>query len=740
MHNFNIIKKSITSCGRELTVETGRMAKQANGAVLVTYGQTTALVTATMGKEPNLGTDFFPLTVDFIEKMYAAGKIPGGFFKRESKPSTDATLNARQIDRAIRPLFPEGFRNPVHIVINILSYDCVNDTAIVGMLGASLALAISDIPFDGPIAGVLVGYIDDELVVNPYLDVLKEKSKLNLSIAGSDHSICMIESAAHELHEDIMLEAVFTGHEEIKKIVAMQKEFILEAGKEKITPILDVVPTEIMNKVEAKFADKVAVAAMVKGKHERQDAFDAVEAEMVEFFTAENAEEYTGNVRFFALAFHELIRRYVRDSILHHKLRADGRDLDELRDITCEIDVLPIVHGTALFTRGETQSLGALTLGGGSSEQIIDNLETEHKKAFYLHYNFPPFSVGEAGRMGPTGRRELGHGNLAERALLPILPSKDVFPYTMRIVAETLESNGSSSMASVCSGCLAMMAAGVPIKAPVAGIANGLIMEGDEYVVLTDIMGLEDHLGDMDFKVAGTREGITAMQMDIKIKGITKDIMKIALEKANKARNQILDVMAATISEPRAELSPTAPRIESFKVPIDKIGEIIGPAGKMIKSIIEKAQVQVDIQDDGTVRILSPDGASIEKAKKMIYGITHEPEIDEQFSGPVTRIEAYGVFVKILDGLKEGMVHVSQMHTSRINHPLDMVKLGDIVNVKVIGMEKGKIALAMKGLPGNPEPDPNAPPQPYEPSSRDRDRGPSRPFNGRGDRNDRNRR
>ena len=742
MHDFKIITRSMEFCGKTLSVETGRMAKQAGGAILVTYGKTTVLATATMGKTAFLDSDFFPLTVDYIEKMYASGKIPGGFFKREAKPTTDATLNARLIDRAIRPLFPDGFRNPIHVVINVLSYDGENDAAMLGMLGASLALSISEIPFHGPIAGVSVGYIDDEIVVNPLKKDINEKSRLNLSVAGSDVSICMIESAASELPEQVMLDAVFTGHEEIKKLVAMQKEFIAEAGKEKIVPELYLVPEEIMNRMESDFAEKVAAAAIIKGKHERQDAFDAAEAEMVAKYTEEHGEEYTTNVRFYADAFHELIRRFVRDSILYKHVRADGRDMDELRDITCEIDVLPIVHGSALFTRGETQSLGTVTLGGGTDEQVIDGLEDEYKKQFYLHYNFPPFSVGEAGRMGPTGRRELGHGNLAERALIPVLPDREIFPYTMRIVSDILESNGSSSMASICSGALAMMAAGVPIKSPVAGIANGLIMEGNDYVVLTDIQGLEDHLGDMDFKVAGTREGITAMQMDIKIEGITKDIMRTALDKANKARIQILDVMQQTIAEPRPELSPTAPRIEAFKVPTDKIGEIIGPSGKMIKSIIEKAQVQIDIQDDGTVRILSPDKDSIDKAKRMIQAIAVEPKFGEEFSGVVSRIEAYGAFVKILDGVKEGMVHVSQMHTARINHPSDMVKLGDVVNVKVIESEKGKLSLSMKGLPGNPQPDPNAPaytpPPPGQNRDRGGDRGSGNRFGNRG--GDRNRR
>lgn len=736
MHNFNIVSREIDLCGRKLYVETGRMAKQANGSVFIKYGDSAVLVTATMGKEPAENQDFFPLTVDYIEKMYASGKIPGGFFKREAKPTTSATLSARVIDRSIRPLFPDGFRYPVHVVLNVLAYDGVNDPQVLGILGASLALGISDIPFHGPIAGCTVGYIDGQLVVNPSISDLEGSSKLNLSVGGSASSVVMIESAAQELDEELMLDAVYTGHEEIKKLCALQDDFISEAGKAKVEVILIRIPEEIISRVEADFGSRIAEAAVIFGKQERQDAFDAAEAEMLEKYLAADGEEvFAEKEKWYKDAYEELIRRYVRESILKKHHRVDGRGLDDIRDITCEIDVLPIVHGSALFTRGETQSLGAVTLGGGSDEQVIDGLEIEYKKHFYLHYNFPPFSVGEAGRMGPTGRRELGHGNLAERALKAVLPDREAFPYTLRIVADTLESNGSSSMASICSGCLAMMAGGVPIKAPVAGIANGLIMEGSDYVVLTDIMGLEDHLGDMDFKCAGTRQGITAMQMDIKVEGITKDIMRIALQKANTARNRILDIMRDCIAEPREDLAPTAPRIEAFKVPVDKIGEIIGPSGKMIKSIIEICQVEIDISDDGTVRILSPNKDSIMKAKDMIRGIAVEPEIGQEFEGPVTRIEPYGVFVKILGGVKEGMVHVSQMHTSRVEHPEDMVKLGDIVHVKSLGSEKGKLSLTMKGVEGNPEPRPGQPRERSYPPRRDdrggdRDRRPQ----GRGDR------
>ncbi len=707
MHNFNIISREIDFCGRKLYVETGRMAKQANGSVYIRYGDTAVLVTATMGKDPAENQNFFPLTVDYIEKMYASGKIPGGFFKREARPTTQATLSARVIDRAIRPLFPDGFRNPVHVVLTVLAYDGITDPEVLGIFGASLALSISDIPFHGPIAGVTVGYIDEQFVVNPTIEDLNERSRLNLAVGGSATSVVMIESAADQLSEEVMLDAVYTGHEEIKKLCALQEDMVREVGKEKVEVELVSIPEEILAKVEADYGADIAQNAVIIGKQERQDAFDATEEAMMEKYLEQDGEElFEENEPWYKEAYEEIIRRYVRDSILHKHLRVDGRGLDEVRDITCEIDVLPVVHGSALFTRGETQSLGTLTLGGGSDEQIIDGLEEEYKKGFLLHYNFPPFSVGEAGRMGPTGRRELGHGNLAERALKAVLPKKEDFPYTVRIVAETLESNGSSSMASICSGCLAMMAGGVPIQAPVAGIANGLIMEDGKYVVLTDIMGLEDHLGDMDFKCAGTREGITAMQMDIKIEGITKDIMRIALQKANVARHHILDLMHECIEAPRDDLAPTAPRIEAFKIPVDKIGEVIGPSGKMIKSIIEECGVEIDINDDGVVRILSPDKASIMKATEMVKGIAIEPEIGEEFSGPVTRIEPYGVFVKILGGVREGMVHVSQMHTSRIEHPEDMVKLGDIVNVRSLGSERGKLALTMKGVPGNPEPQP----------------------------------
>ena len=704
MHNFNIVKKTMEIAGKQLTFETGRMAKQANGSVFITYGGTSILVAATASKEPKEGTDFFPLTVDFIEKMYASGKIPGGFFKREAKPSTDATLSARLIDRAIRPLFPEGFRNAVHVVITVLSFDGINHPGNLGILGASAALSISDIPFNGPIAGVTVGIIDEEIVVNPELDKI-EKSNLELDVAGTESSIVMIEAGASEVTEEQMMDAIYIGHETIKGIIGFQKEFIAEAGKEKMEIVLDLVPDDIQKRVENDFGKAVEVSAKIHGKLERYEAFENTKTEMLEKYKAEDDEEtFTANERYYKNAYEDLIKKFVRNAILKDNHRVDGRGMDDIREITCEIDVLPQVHGSALFTRGETQSLGVITLGTERDEQVIDALGEEYKKSYFLHYNFPPFSVGEAGFMRGPGRRELGHGALAERALKPMMPSKDEFPYTIRVVSEILESNGSSSMATVCSGTLSMMAAGVPLKKPVAGIANGLIMEGNDFVVLTDIMGLEDHLGDMDFKVTGTKDGITAMQMDIKIEGITKEIMAIALEKAKTARLFILDKITETIPECRKELAASAPRIETLNVAQDKIGMIIGPGGKMIKHIIEETGVDINIDDDGRISIASPDKVSIDKARNFISNIVNDPEMYKVYDGIVTRIEPFGAFVKFMSDTKEGLVHISQLHSARINRVEDMLKLGDKVRVKYVGLDRGKVKLSMKEVEGNPKP------------------------------------
>jgi len=730
MHNFDIKKQTIRLNDLELTLETGRMAKQANGSVFITYGETSILVTATASKEPREGTDFFPLTVDFIEKMYASGKIPGGFFKREARPSTNATLNARLIDRAIRPLFPDGFRNAVHVVITVLSYDGIMNPAYVGILGASAALSISDIPFNGPIAGVGVGIINNEFVVNPTTEQLVE-STLELDVAGSESSIVMIEAGAKEVSEEEIKGAIYFGHRTIKELIELQNKLIKDASKEKIEIKLDTVPEEILTRVSSDFSKKIETNSKIMGKLERYEAFDNTKNDMLKKYLAEEGEEkFIENERYYKKAYDELIKKSVRHTILFDNQRVDGRGLDDIRDITCEIDVLPYIHGSALFTRGETQSLGTITLGTDRDEQIIDGLGEEYKKGYFLHYNFPPFSVGEAGFMRGPGRREYGHGALAERALLPVIPEKEDFPYTIRIVSEILESNGSSSMATVCSGTLALMAAGVPIRKPVAGIANGLIMEGDKFVVLTDIMGLEDHLGDMDFKVTGTKDGITAIQMDIKIEGITEEIMEIALNKALSARLYILDKINETISEPRKDLAATAPKIEIVKVDQKKIGTIIGPGGKMIKSIIEETKADISIDDDGFVSVSSHDLDAIQKAVKIINDIVNDPIINNIYEGTVTRVESYGAFVKIMSNTKEGLVHISELHTSRINRVEDMVKLGDKVKTKCIGMQEGKIKLSMKGVEGNPEPTPSTGNYTPRRDSRDYKRNDNRKFHG----------
>ena len=740
MHNFNIIKKSIEIAGRTLTMETGRMAKQANGAVFITYGDTSVLVTATASKEPREGTDFFPLTVDYVEKMYASGKIPGGFFKREARPSTNATLNARLIDRPIRPLFPEGFRNAVHVVITVLSFDGENDPGVLGILGASAALSISDIPFHGPVSGISVGLINDEFVINPTISQIVE-SELELSVAATDSSIVMIEAGAKEISEEKMKAAIYEGHKTIKELVALQEELVKEAGKKKMEVVLDLIPEDIMTMVTNDFEAKVKEASVILGKLERSSAFDAILAEMLEKYSTElSEEEYAGKTTYFKKAHKGLIKKSVRHAILYNNHRADGRKMDDIRPITCEIDVLPRVHGSALFTRGETQSLGTVTLGTDRDKQIIDGIGVEYKKPYYLHYNFPPFSVGEAGFMRGPGRRELGHGALAERALLPMIPSQEEFPYTLRLVSEILESNGSSSMATVCSATLALMAAGVPLKKPVAGIANGLIMEGDDYCVLTDIMGLEDHLGDMDFKVTGTVDGITAMQMDIKVEGISEDVMQIALDKAKVARLYILGKIVECIAEPRADVADTAPRIESLKIDPDKIGAVIGSGGKMIKHIIEVSGAGVDISDDGTVSVSSADASSIKTAMSIIKDIVTDAEVGAVYAGTVSRIEAYGAFVKFMSETKEGLVHISELHSGRINSVSDMLKLEDKVNVKCIGYDRGKVKLSMKGVEGNPEPkEGSVSTGNYEhkprTDSNDRDRNNDRDRRPRGDRN-----
>jgi polyribonucleotide nucleotidyltransferase len=723
-----IIKKTFELAGRTLTAEAGKMARQANGSVFLQYGDTAVLAAVTMSKTASDNMDFFPLTVDYVEKMFAAGKIPGGFFKREAKPSTQATLTSRVIDRAIRPLFPDGFRNSVHVVITTLSYDEKNDPRMLGLIGASLALTISDIPFNGPIAAVSVGMFDDVLRVNPFVTDMDD-SKLDLTVAGSEKSVVMIEGGAEEVNEETMMEAIYKGHEVIKELVAFQNDFAAGIAKPKLEVTLKTIPEDLIAQVYEEYGSEVKETTKIVKKLERSERLDEIKKTMLEKFEQElDEKDYSEKEPQLKEAFKTIVSRFFRDAAVKEGRRVDGRGFDEIRPIRCEIDVLPRVHGSALFTRGETQSICVVTLGSATDEQIIDGLEEEYKKPFFLHYNFPPFCVGEAGFLRGPGRRELGHGALAERALDAVMPTKDDFPYTIRIVSDILESNGSSSMATVCGGSLALMAAGVPIKKPVAGVANGLIVEDGKTIILTDITGTEDHLGDMDFKVTGTRDGITAVQMDIKVEGITKEVMLDALNRSRVSRLSILDIMDKVISAGREELSPYAPRIETIKVDVDKIGTVIGPGGKMIKSIIETTKVSIDINDDGTINIASPDGAAIEKAKAMIHDLVAEPEINEVYEGKISRIEPYGAFVKFMGGCKEGLVHVSQIHYARVENVSDYMKVGDTVMVRYTGSDRGKVQLTMKGVPGNEELNKNIKENPGTPSDRpprddNRDRG-----------------
>ncbi|MGM0507660.1 MAG: polyribonucleotide nucleotidyltransferase [Fusobacteriota bacterium] len=686
--------------GRTLKVESGQVARQADGAVLVTYGGTTVLATVVGEKEPKKGTNFFPLTVDFIEKMYAAGKIPGGFFKREARPSTKATLTARLIDRPIRPLFPDGYKNAVHIVLTVLSYDGVNTPDILGMIGASTALIISDIPFTEPVGGINVGYIDNEIVINPTPEQL-EMSDLELSVAGTKDAVTMVEAGANEISEDLMLEAIMKGHDEIKKIVTFQEEFRKMAGKEKWEfekPELMTESKEIVTEeVEKALADAVAS----KGKEAREEAVDSLEKECIEKLEEkyEDSEELDNIISDFKTYYHDLMKDMVRKAILYKKHRVDGRKTDEIRNLDAQIDILPNPHGSALFTRGETQALVSATLGTAADEQIIDGLDEEVKKKFYMHYNFPPYCVGEAGYMRGPGRRELGHGNLAERALSYVLPDEEEFPYTLRVVSEITESNGSSSQASICGGSLALMEAGVPIKSAVAGIAMGLIKEGEDHVVLTDIMGLEDHLGDMDFKVAGTKDGITAIQMDIKITGISKEIMKQALKQALDARLTILDTMNAAIEKPKEDFAENVPRVETLKIDKEKIGGLIGPAGKNIKAIIEKTGSQINIEDDGTVKVYSDTKEQLEETIREIELQTKDVEKGKVYKGEIKKITNFGAFVEILPG-KEGLLHISKVANKRIKNVEDVLSEGEEIEVKVIEVDKknGKFSLSRKAL------------------------------------------
>lgn len=677
--------------GRPLIIEHGKMAKQANGAVLVRYGDTVVLVTATASAEPREGVDFFPLTVDYEEKMYAAGKIPGGFIKREGRPSSDAILCARLIDRPIRPLFPKGFRNDVQIVATVLSVEQDNAPELAAMIGASAALTVSDIPFMGPIAGVRVGRINDQFVINP-TEAQRAESTLNLTVAGSKDAVMMVEAGAHELPEDVVLDAILFGHKEIQRLVSFQEEIQQACGKEKREAKLFVVPENLEKDIRAYAAERLDQATRNPDKLDRDAHIADINADVMEHFLA----DYPEMEKEIAMALHDLEKEIVRRMITHEKIRPDGREVEEVRPVSCEVGLLPRTHGSGLFTRGQTQILTVTTLGPLGDEQIIDGLGPETTKHYIHHYNFPGYSVGEAKPIRSPGRREIGHGALAERALLPVIPSIEEFPYTIRLVSEVLESNGSSSMGSVCGSTLSLMNAGVPIKRPVSGVAMGLVKDGDQYTILTDIQGMEDALGDMDFKVAGTSKGITAIQMDIKVAGIDRDILSSALQQAKRGRAFILDKMLACIDRPAAELSPYAPRVETIKIKTDKIRDVIGTGGKVVKKIIDETGVQIDIHEDGNVFISSVDAEGMKKARKMIEDIVREVEVGEVYTGKVTRLMKFGAFVEVLPG-KEGLCHISQLAAHRVEKVEDVVQIGDQLQVKVVEIDdKGRINLSHK--------------------------------------------
>ena len=684
--------------GRLLQVEIGQLAKQANGAVLVRYGDTVVL-TAAVGTKQAKDTDFFPLTVNYEEKMYAAGKIPGGFIKREGRPSEHATLTARLIDRPIRPMFAEGFRNEVQITNTVMSVDpnCPPERA--AMFGSSLALCISDIPFDGPIAGVDVGRVNGEYVINPTTEQA-ELSDIELSVAGTATAINMVESSAREVSEEDMLGALLFGHEEIKKLVAFQQQIVQEIGKEKMEVTLLSFDPEIEKQVKDLFSQAMINAIQTEEKLAREENIEKVKETALEHFEAvlEENDEKAGLLKQVSQLVDNLEKDEVRRLITEEKVRPDGRRIDEIRPLSSEIDLLPRVHGSGLFTRGQTQALTSATLAPLGEYQVIDGLGIEEGKRFIHHYNFPQFSVGSVGRAGSPGRREIGHGALGERALKQVIPTPEDFPYTIRLVSEVLESNGSSSQASICAGTLALMAAGVPIKAPVAGIAMGLISDGTNYTVLTDIQGLEDHLGDMDFKVAGTTTGITALQMDIKIQGITEQILREALTQAKKARFEILEELTSTIAEPRKELSPYAPKIEMISIHPDKIKVVIGRGGETINSIIDETGVKIDIDQEGHVSIASTDAAMIQRAKEIIEDLTREIEAGQVYEGTVRRIEKFGAFVEIAKG-KDGLVHISELAHERVAKVEDVLSIGDKVKVKVTEIDgQGRINLSRKAL------------------------------------------
>ena len=671
--------------GRMLTIETGELAKQASGAVMVGYGDTRVLVTATGSKEAK-DIDFFPLTVDYEEKMYAVGRLPGGFIKREARPPETAILNSRLIDRPIRPLFDKGVRNEVHVVATVMSVDQDCDPAVCGMIGASAALSISDVPWNGPIAGVRMGRINGEFVVNPTKAQLEE-TDLNIVVAGTKDAILMVE-----VPEDIILAVIMTAHEEIKKIVAFQEDMKAKVGKEKRVFESKDVPAEIADAVRAYGHDKLDAAVRCADKQQR----DAQESEVRADVLAHFEEIYPDNMGDVNKAFDAMIKEIVRHMITVEKIRPDGRKLDEVRPISCRTGVLPRTHGSGLFTRGQTQVLNVATVAPLSETQTIDGIGIETEKRYIHHYNFPSFSVGETRSSRGPGRREIGHGALAERALVPVIPSEEEFPYALRLVSEVLESNGSSSMASVCGSTLSLMDAGVPIKAPVAGIAMGLVTQGEHYTILTDIQGMEDALGDMDFKVAGTAKGVTAIQMDIKISGLSREILQEALEQAHKGRMHIMGIMLDTIAEPRQQMSEYAPRIITMKIDPDKIRDVIGSGGKVIRGIIEETGAKIDIEDDGTVFIASVEQEGAAKAQQIIENLTKEVEVGEVYLGKVTRLMAFGAFVEVLPG-KEGLVHISKLAKERVENVEDVVNVGDEIMVKVIEIDKqGRVNLSRK--------------------------------------------
>jgi polyribonucleotide nucleotidyltransferase len=690
---FQIHREELDWAGRKLVLETGKVARQADGSVMASWGETTVLATVVSAKAPKAGQDFFPLTVNYQEKAFAAGRIPGGYFKREGRPSERETLISRLIDRPIRPLFPDGYRNDTQVIATVLSHDLENDPDILAMVAASAALTLSGIPFMGPIGGARVGQINGALKLNPTIEEMK-LSTLDLVVAGTADAVLMVESEAKELSEEVMLEAVMTGHRGFQPVIDAIIRLAERAAKDPRD--LVVVDKSAVEAAVARIAEaELREAYKITVKQNRYAAVDAVKAKvnaalLPEGGVAEFTKEAIGE------AFHDLQAKVVRWNVLDTGIRIDGRDVKTVRPIVAEVGVLPRTHGSALFTRGETQALVVATLGTGEDEQYVDSLEGTYKERFLLHYNFPPYSVGETGRMGSPGRREIGHGKLAWRAIRPMLPAVAEFPYTLRIVSEITESNGSSSMATVCGTSLALMDAGVPLKAPTAGIAMGLILEGERFAVLSDILGDEDHLGDMDFKVAGTSNGVTSLQMDIKIAGITEEIMRVALGQAREGRLHILGEMAKALTTSRAELGEFAPRIETLKIPTDKIREVIGTGGKVIREIVEKTGAKINIEDDGTVKVASSDGNSIKAAIAWIKSIASEPEVGMIYEGTVVKTADFGAFVNFF-GAKDGLVHISQLSKARVNKTTDVVKEGDKVKVKLLGFDdRGKVRLSMR--------------------------------------------